>query len=49
MFLKEAWRNYVMHVGDVYDEGKAFSVLTNVRMVMQAQQRAVCMDYYLRC
>jgi hypothetical protein len=36
MFLKEAWRNYAMHVGDVYDEGKALSVLTHVRVVMQA-------------
>lgn len=36
MFLKEAWRNYVMHVGDVYDEGKALSVLTHVRVVMKA-------------
>jgi len=36
MFLKEAWRNYTMHVGDVYDEGKALSVLTNVHMVMRA-------------
>ena len=36
MFLKEAWRNYVTHVGDVYDEGKALSVLTHVRVVMQA-------------
>jgi hypothetical protein len=36
MFLKDAWRNYVMHTGDVYDEGKALSVLTHVRVVMQA-------------
>jgi hypothetical protein len=36
MFLKEAWRNHIMHLGDVYDEGKALSVLTHVRMVMRA-------------
>jgi hypothetical protein len=36
MFLKEAWRNYVMHAGDVYDEGKSLSVLSHVREFMQA-------------
>lgn len=36
MFLKDAWRNHIMHLGDVYDEGKALSVLTHVRMVMRA-------------
>jgi hypothetical protein len=36
MFLKEAWRNHIMHLGDVYDEGKALSVLTHVRVVLKA-------------
>ncbi len=36
MFLKDAWRNHIMHLGDVYDEGKSLSVLTHVRLVMQA-------------
>jgi len=37
MFLKDAWRNHVMHIRDVpYDEGRAFSVFSNVREFMQA-------------
>jgi len=36
MFFKDAWRNHVMHARDVYDEGKALSVLTHVREFMEA-------------
>jgi hypothetical protein len=36
MFLKDAWRNHVMHGRDVYDEGKALSILSHVREFMQA-------------
>lgn len=37
MFLKDAWRNHVMHIRDVpYDEGTAFSVLDHVRQFMQS-------------
>jgi hypothetical protein len=37
MFLKEAWRNHIMHVRDVpYDEGRAFSIFDHVRQFMQA-------------
>jgi len=36
MFLKDAWRNHVMHGRDVYDEGKALSIFTHVRSVMRA-------------
>jgi hypothetical protein len=37
MFLKEGWRNHVMHVRDVpYDEGRAMSVFGHVREFMQA-------------
>jgi hypothetical protein len=37
MFLKDAWRNHVMHARDVpYDEGTAFSVFDHVRQFMQA-------------
>jgi hypothetical protein len=37
MFLKEGWRNHVMHVRDVpYDEGRALSVLGHVREFTQA-------------
>lgn len=37
MFLKDAWRNHVMHVRDVpYDPGRAFSVFGHVREFMQA-------------
>ena len=37
MFLKEGWRNHVMHVRDVpYDEGRALSVLGHVREFMQS-------------
>ena len=35
MFLKEAWRNHIMHLSDVYDEGKALSVLRHVHELMQ--------------
>ena len=31
MFLKNGWRNHVMHVRDVYDEGKAHSILQHTR------------------
>jgi hypothetical protein len=37
MFLKEGWRNHVMHVRDLpYDEGRALSVFGHVREFMQA-------------
>jgi hypothetical protein len=37
MFLKEGWRNHVMHVRDVpYDEGRALSVFGHVREFIQA-------------
>jgi hypothetical protein len=37
MFLKDAWRNHVMHVRDVpYDEGRALSVFGHVGEFMQA-------------
>ena len=37
MFLKDAWRNHIMHVDDTpYDAGRAFSVLDHVRQFMQA-------------
>jgi hypothetical protein len=37
MFLKDAWRNHIMHIRDVpYDEGRAFSVFDHVRQFMQA-------------
>ena len=36
MFFKDAWRNHVMHVRDVFDEGKARSVFDSVRGFMQA-------------
>lgn len=37
MFLKEAWRNHIMHIRAVpYDEGRAYSVLDHVRQFMQA-------------
>jgi hypothetical protein len=37
MFLKEGWRNHVIHVRDVpYDEGRARSVFGHVREFMQA-------------
>jgi hypothetical protein len=34
-FLKDAWRNHIMHLGDDYDEGKALSVLRHVHELMQ--------------
>jgi hypothetical protein len=36
MFFKAAWRNHVMHVRDVFDEGRALSVYNNVKGFMQA-------------
>jgi hypothetical protein len=37
MFLKDAWRNHVMHVRDLpYDEGRSHSVLGHVQEFMQA-------------
>ena len=37
MFLKDAWRNHVMHARDVlYDERRALSVFTQVKEFMQA-------------
>jgi len=36
MFFKDAWRNHVMHVRDVFDEGKTRSVFDSVRGFMQA-------------
>jgi hypothetical protein len=37
MFLKDAWRNHIMHAGGApYDEGRAFSVLEHVRQFMRA-------------
>lgn len=35
MFLKDAWRNHIMHLSDVYDEGKALSVFRHVKELMQ--------------
>jgi hypothetical protein len=34
MFFKEAWRNHVMHVRDVYDEGRAKSIWQHVHEFM---------------
>ena len=31
MFIKNAWRNHVMHKRDEYDEGKALSILQHTR------------------
>jgi hypothetical protein len=36
MFLKDAWRNHIMHARDVYDEGRALSIFSHVRELMQA-------------
>jgi hypothetical protein len=37
MFLKDAWRNHIMHIRDVpYDDGRAFSILDHARQFMQA-------------
>jgi hypothetical protein len=36
MFLKEAWRNHIMHGRAVYDEGTSLSILDHVRQVMQS-------------
>lgn len=35
MFLKDAWRNHVMHASDVYDKGKAGSAFQHTREFMQ--------------
>jgi hypothetical protein len=35
-WFKDAWRNHIMHGRDVYDEGKALSILSHVRELMQA-------------
>jgi hypothetical protein len=34
MFFKDAWRNHVMHVRDVYDEGRATSISQHVHEFM---------------
>jgi len=34
-FLKDAWRNHIMHLGDAYDEGRALSVLRHVHELTQ--------------
>lgn len=35
MFLKDAWRSHIMHLSDVYDEGKSQSVLRHLHELMQ--------------
>jgi hypothetical protein len=35
-WFKDAWRNHVMHGRDIYDPGKASSILDHVREFMQA-------------
>jgi hypothetical protein len=35
MFLKDAWRNHIMHLGDVYDEGRAVSILRHTHELMR--------------
>lgn len=35
-FVKDAWRNDVMHAGEIYDAGRAQSVLDHVRDFMRA-------------
>jgi hypothetical protein len=35
MFLKDGWRNHVMHVREVYDEGRALSVWQHTKEFMQ--------------
>jgi hypothetical protein len=39
-FVKDAWRNDVMHLGDPYDAGRALSILTHVREFVQALAEA---------
>jgi len=34
MFFKDAWRNHIMHVRDVYDEGRATSIWQHVKEFM---------------
>jgi hypothetical protein len=34
MFFKDAWRNHIMHVRDVYDEGRATSIWQHVNEFM---------------
>lgn len=35
MFLKDGWRNHVMHIRDKYDEGKALSVFLHTKEFME--------------
>lgn len=35
MFIKDAWRNHIMHVRDVFDEGRALSVWQHTKEFMQ--------------
>jgi hypothetical protein len=35
MFFKDAWRNHIMHVRDVYDEGRATSILQHAEEFMK--------------
>jgi hypothetical protein len=40
MFIKNAWRNHVMHVRDEYDDGKALSILQHTKeLVIHLSQR----------
>jgi hypothetical protein len=34
MFFKDAWRNHIMHVRDVYDRGRATSIWQHVHEFM---------------
>ena len=34
MFFKDAWRNHIMHIRDVYDEGRATSIWQHVNEFM---------------
>ena len=34
MFIKNSWRNHVMHLRDEYDEGKALSILQHTKELM---------------
>jgi hypothetical protein len=34
MFFKDAWRNHIMHVRDVYDAGRATSIWQHVQEFM---------------
>jgi hypothetical protein len=35
LFLKDAWRNHIMHLSDVYDEGRALSILRHTNDLMR--------------